>query len=356
MSDQESLSSVRREDSFDIEKVDAELKAHIPGLAGLPQVKQFTSGASNLTYLLQYPDKELVLRRPPIGAKPKSGHSMAREYRVIQALAGHYPVPEARYYVTQDESVIDAEFYVMDRVPGRHITTEIPAGWQWSEGDTRAFCLRFWDQLVALHQIDYKQVGLSEFGKPQGYIERQIKGWNARCVAALTDDAEPFEDVREWLDTQRPDSEMADCIVHGDFRIDNLIISDNGKGDIKAVLDWEIAALGDPLMDLGAALVYWVEPGDPESLQVLKKQPSDTPGMLSRQEVVRYYLEKTGYQLDDFTFYYAYGIFRLAVIAQQIYYRYYHRQTTNKAYAMYGPGAKALGYYARHIIASGMPL
>lgn len=349
------LSPVRQEDSVDITAVDNELKQHIEGLQGIPQVQQFTSGASNLTYLLSYPDRDLVLRKPPSGAKPKSGHSMWREYTVVKALQPAYPaVPNVLYYASHEDSVIGAEFYIMDKVPGAHITTDIPEAWGWTLEHTRTFCHAFWDKLIELHKIDYQAVGLENFGKPQGYIERQIKGWNERYEKALTDDAEPFEDVREWLDNNRPQQESAHSVLHGDFRIDNLILADDGLRSIKAVLDWEISALGDPLMDLGAALVYWIEPHDPESLKVLKKQPSDAPGMFTRKEVVQYYAEKTGRKIDDFTFFYAYGIFRLAVIAQQIYYRYYHKQTTNKAFAIYGPGAKSLGHYARQVIREGM--
>jgi len=352
---QADLIAVREEDSFDIAAVDNELKQHIQGLQGKPEVQQFTAGASNLTYLLRYPDRQLVLRKPPAGAKPKSGHSMWREYTVIKAIQPAYPsVPNTLYYASHENSVIGAEFYIMERVPGIHLSTKIPSSWHWTEQRTRFFCQSFWDKLIELHQLDYHAVGLDGFGQPRGYIERQIKGWNARYQKALTDDAEAFQDVRDWLDANRPQQETADSILHGDFRIDNLILTDDEQRSIKAVSDWEISALGDPLMDLGAALVYWVEPGDPKSLQSLKKQPSDAPGMFTRHEVVRYYAEQTGRQIDDFTFFYAYGIFRLAAIAQQIYYRYYHQQTTNKAYAMYGPGAKALGYYARQIIAQGM--
>lgn len=348
----DNLTSVRSEDSFDLQKVHRVLLQNIDNITKnkLPEVRQFTNGASNLTYLLRYPNRELVLRRPPLGDKPKAGHSMWREYRIICALYGHYPVPQALYYASADDSVIGAEFYVMERVPGACLGQQIPTDWGWDAGRTRSFCLNFWEQLAGLHALDYQQHELADFGHPQGYIERQIKGWNERYVTALTDDAEPFEDVRNWLEQTRPATENAHCIVHGDFRMDNLIIDAQEPFAIKAVLDWEISALGDPLMDLGAALVYWIEPGDPAALKALKKQPSDAPGMLTRREVIEHYAQCSGREISDFTFYYVYGIFRLAVIAQQIYYRYYHGQTSNQAFAMYGGGARALGHYARAMI------
>ncbi len=345
---------VRAEDAFDVAAVDAVLKDAVPGLEGAPTVRQFPSGASNLTYLLSYPGRDLVLRRPPRGAKPKSGHSMIREYTITKGLKPVYPiVPEVFYYADDETSVLGAEFYVMERVPGVLLNTDIPPEWGWSAQRNRELCENFWDALVDLHAVDYEAAGLADFGKPEGYVERQVLGWNARYEKALTDDADPFEDVRQWLADNRPATESGASVVHGDFRIDNMILDADDPRIIRAVLDWEISALGDPLMDLGACLVYWVEKDDPQGLRALKKQPSDAPGMFTRAEAVDYYAKKSGRQIDDITFYYAYGVFRLAVIAQQIYFRFYHKQTTNPAYAPFGPGARGLGEYCRNLIREG---
>ncbi len=346
---------VREEDSFDVAAVDAVLKEAVPGLSGTPKVKQFPAGASNLTFRLDYDNRALVLRRPPRGARPKSGHSMIREFTVTRALKPVYPaVPEALYYADDENSVLGVEFYVMDCVPGALLNNDIPPDWGWGEAETREFCGRVWDKLIELHAVDYKAAGLSDFGKPDGYVERQVLGWNARYEKALTEDADPFEDVRQWLADSRPATEAGHCVVHGDFRIDNMILGETPPHEIRAVLDWEMSAIGDPLMDLGACLVYWVEASDPDALMGLKKQPSDAPGMFTRREVLDYYGEKTGRKVDDFTFYYVYGVFRLAVVAQQIYYRYFHKHTTNPAYAPFGPGGQALGQYCRHLIRNGM--
>lgn len=346
--------AVRAEDAFDVDAVDEVLKAAQPDLQGAPVVRQFPSGASNLTYALDYPNRRLVLRRPPLGAKPKSGHSMIREYTVMRALKPVFPaVPPVVYYADDDTSVLGAEFYVMERVDGALITDHVPPQWGWTPDRTRAFCETFWDTLIALHQVDYAAVGLSDFGKPDGYVERQILGWNGRYEKALTPDADRGEDVRDWLAAKRPAAESGHAVVHGDFRIDNMIIAPNEPHEIRAVLDWEISALGDPLMDLGASLVYWVEATDSPELLALKKQPSDAQGMFTRREVVAYYAQRTGRSIPDFSFYYAYGIFRLAVIAQQIYYRYYHKQTTNPAFAPFGPGARGLMSAARRVIREG---
>ena len=347
--------AVRAEDAFDVGAVDAVLKEAIPGLEGTPDVRQFPSGASNLTYALNYANRALVLRRPPRGARPKSGHSMIREYSVIKALKPVYPsVPEALYYADDDMSVLGVEFYVMEKVPGVILGNNIPAAWGWDGARTGQFCEHFWDRFIALHQVDYKAAGLADFGRPDGYVARQVSGWNRRYEEAITADQEAFEDVRQWLDDNKPTGEVAHCVVHGDFRIDNCVLAEEEPHDIRAVLDWEISALGDPLMDLGAALVYWVEKDDPAELKLLKKQPSDAPGMMSRNDVIAHYMDRTGWKTEDFRFYYTFGVFRLAVIAQQIYYRYFHKQTTNPAYAYFGEGAKGLGSYARQLIHKGM--
>jgi aminoglycoside phosphotransferase (APT) family kinase protein len=346
---------VRAEDAFDLRAVDGVLKGAIAGLEGEPSVRQFPSGASNLTYLLSYANRDLVLRRPPKGARPKSGHSMIREYSVIKALKPVFKaVPEALYYADDDLSVLGVEFYVMEKVEGVVIGNHLPTAWGFDVARTCRFCETFWEKLIELHQVDYDAAGLGEFGKPKGYVARQVGGWNSRYEEALTADQDRFEDVRQWLEDHKPADEIAHSVVHGDFRIDNLVLGETEPHAIAAVLDWEISALGDPLMDLGASLVYWVEKDDPAELKLLKKQPSDAPGMMTRKDVISYYMDRTGWKVDDFRFYYTFGVFRLAVIAQQIYYRYFHKQTTNPAYAHFGKGAQGLGRYAQALIHKGI--
>jgi len=344
---------IRKGEELDIAAIDRVLKQAVPDLAGRPVVKQYASGASNLTYALDYPDRRLVLRRPPFGTKPKSGHDMFREYRVMTALKPVYPaVPKTLYY-TKDPDIIGAEFYVMERVEGHLLHTNIPKDWNWDEVETRKLCLSFFDKLIELHNIDYKDIGLSDFGRPEGYVARQILGWNGRYEKALTPDVDAFEDVRDWLDANRPQEEKGAAILHGEFRIDNLILDLDDPTKINAILDWEISALGDPLMDLGNTLAYWIEAGDQSAMQGVSRQPSAAPGMLSRGEILAYYADKTGADVRNFHFYYVYGIFRLAVILQQIYYRFYHGQTKDERFKMYGPMVNILGGVARDRIADG---
>lgn len=348
---------VRSGEEINIDAVDQVLKSAVPGLSGTPVVKQYASGASNLTYALDYPDKRLVMRRPPFGTKPKSGHDMHREYRVMTALKPVFSaVPKTLYY-TDDTTVIGAEFYVMERVEGHLVHQKIPKDWTddygWDEAKTRKLCYSFFDKLVELHQVDYKAIGLEDFGRPVGYVERQILGWNKRYEKALTPDVDAFEDVRDWLDANRPKVEKGAAILHGDFRIDNLILDVDDPTKINAILDWEISALGDPLMDLGNTLAYWIEASDPAPMHALSRQPSAALGMLSRKEILAYYAEKTGADVSNFHFYYVYGIFRLAVILQQIYYRYYHGQTKDERFKMYAPMVNILGGVARDRIRDG---
>jgi len=344
---------IRKGEELDITAVDRVLKQAVPELTGQPKVTQYASGASNLTYALDYPDRRLVLRRPPFGTKPKSGHDMFREYRVMTALKPVYPAVPRTLYYTKDPDIIGAEFYVMERVEGHLIHTTIPKDWNWGEVETRKLCLAFFDKLIELHNINYKDIGLSDFGRPDGYVERQILGWNRRYEKALTPDVDAFEDVRDWLDANRPKDEKGAAILHGDFRIDNLILDLDDPTKINAILDWEISALGDPLMDLGNTLAYWIEADDPPAMQALSRQPSAAPGMLSRKQILAYYAEKTGADIRDFHFYYVYGIFRLAVILQQIYYRFYHGQTKDERFKIYAPMVNILGGVARERIASG---
>ncbi len=341
--------AVRPGESVDATAVDRCLKANIEGLTGQPNIRQYPSGASNLTYAVDYPGRSLVLRRPPSGDKPKSGHDMGREYRIMNALKDDYAVPKTLFY-TEDSSIIGAPFYVMERVEGVLIKQGIPEEWKWGAAEGRQLCTAFFDKLIELHAIDYKAVGLGDFGKPEGYVERQILGWDKRYERARTPDVDRFDDVRNWLKANIPAVEHAPAILHGDFRIDNMILDAKDPFIVRAVLDWEISALGDPLMDLGNTLAYWIESSDPPSMRALARQPSWVPGMMTRAEVLEYYAQKTGRDVSGFAFYYVYGVWRLAAIMQQIYYRFYHGQSKNAAFADFAGGVNALGQYCRAVI------
>lgn len=327
--------AIRQGEELDARAIDTYLKAHISDLRGEPQICQFPGGASNLTYLLRYADRELVLRRPPFGSKAKSAHDMGREFRILNQLRNAFPYcPQAFVHCT-DESVIGAEFYVMQRLDGIILRADLPTELQLTPAQTTTLCKSFIDRLVELHQVDYQACGLADLGKPDGYVARQIKGWNERYDNARTPDAPGWQEVRTWLEEKMPADHPRPAIVHNDYRFDNVILDANDPLRIIGVLDWELTTLGDPLMDLGNTLAYWIEADDPAPVQLMRRQPSNAPGMLTRQAFVDYYAGRAGIEIKCFDFYYIYGLFRLAGIVQQIYYRYYHGQTADKRFASF---------------------
>jgi aminoglycoside phosphotransferase (APT) family kinase protein len=341
---------IRDGEELDAGIIDAYLKAQIPGLSGTPQISQFPGGASNLTYLLQYPEHELVLRRPPFGHKAKSAHDMGREYRILNQLNAGFPYCPKAYVHCTDESVIGAEFYVMQRVNGIILRADLPSELNFDASQTRQLCKSFIDKLVELHQVDYNACGLGDLGKPQGYVQRQISGWSDRYEKALTPDAPLWTEVKAWLNAKMPADHPRSSIVHNDYRFDNVILDPNNPQEIIGVLDWELTTLGDPLMDLGNSLAYWIEAKDPAPVQLMRRQPSNAPGMLTRQEFADYYAERAGIKIDCIDFYYTYGLFRLAGIVQQIYYRFFHGQTQDQRFAQFVQMNKLLEQMSLQVI------
>ncbi len=333
--------SIREGEELDVARVDAYLKSVLPMLEGQPAIKQFPGGASNLTYLIQYPNQDMVLRRPPFGRIAKSAHDMMRESDILKALKPVYPyVPEVLAQC-RDAEVMGYDFYVMERIVGIIPRQDLPAELNLSETDVRKLCLNVVDKLIDLHSVDYLAAGLEGMGKGGGYVERQITGWSGRYQKALTDDATDFQTVMTWLKEKMP-ADVKTCIIHNDFRFDNVILNPDNPFEVIGVLDWEMATLGDPLMDLGNSLAYWVQADDVPQFQMMRRQPTHEKGMLTRQEVIDYYVEKTGLAVKSFDFYEVYGLFRLAVIIQQIYYRYYLGQTKDKRFAGFVHAAKYL--------------
>ncbi|OQX63709.1 MAG: phosphotransferase family protein [Desulfococcus sp. 4484_241] len=325
---------VRSGEELDIPRLSEFLKKNIPGITGSVSVKQFPSGFSNLTYLVTAGDREFVLRRPPFGRKAKTAHDMSREYRILKALHpvfGYCPRP---VLFCDDHSVLGCDFYVMERIVGVIPRKDFDDELALSASDARKLCENSIDVLCNLHAVDYNAVGLGDLGRPEGYVRRQVEGWSRRYRDAMTDDAPDFEDVMQWLADNMPEDTDRPCIIHNDFKFDNLVLEPGSPTKIIGLLDWEMATIGDPLMDLGSSLGYWVERDDPEEQQMIRMLPTTHDGMMTRREVVDCYLEKSGRHVDDFNFYYVFGTFRLAVIAQQIYYRYYHGQTRDERFGL----------------------
>lgn len=326
---------IREGEELNAAVIDAYLKTHIPGLDGSPRISQFPGGASNLTYLIEYPQREFVLRRPPFGRKAKSAHDMGREYRILSQLNAGFPYCPKAYAHCTDEALIGDKFYVMERLKGIILRSNMPKELNFTAEQTRTLCENFIDKLVELHGVDYQACGLGDLGNPEGYVRRQIEGWSDRYEKALTPDAPTWEPVKAWLRDKMPADHFKPGIVHNDYRFDNVILDPDKPMRIIGVLDWEMATIGDPLMDLGNTLAYWIEAGDPIPVQLMRRQPSNAPGMLTRREFVDYYAGRAGIEIENFDFYYTYGLFRLAGIVQQIYYRFFHGQTQDKRFAQF---------------------
>lgn len=323
--------NVREGEELDVTAVENWLKKQGIELHGQADVTQYSGGASNWTYRLKYNNADLILRRPPKGTKAKSAHDMAREYHVQHHLSPFYSVLPEMVALCQDESVIGCDFYVMKRIKGIIPRAKLPPELQFGEAEVNKLCVNVIDKLIELHQVPYQGTELEKLGKGDGYCRRQVEGWDARFEKAHTLNVPSFKFVRKWLLENIPDDTNT-CIIHNDWRFDNVILDPNDPTEVIGVLDWEMATLGDPLMDLGSALAYWVEETDNMIFKSTRRQPTHLKGMFTRKQVVDYYLKKMDMQTENWTFYEVFGIFRLAVIAQQIYYRYYHQQTNNPAF------------------------
>ena len=322
---------VRQGEELNLNAVDTWLKQQLPELSGSASVTQYSGGASNWTYCLDYPEQSVILRRAPNGTKAKGAHDMGREFRLQASLQDTYHYVPDMLAFCEDESVIGTDFYVMEKLTGIIPRKNLPKALVTSEQKTRQLCLNVLDCLIELHQVDYKAAGLEHLGKGAGYTQRQIEGWSERFQKAKTWNVPSGKFVINWLKNNMPHEERI-CLTHNDFRFDNLVLDANDYTKVLGVLDWELATLGDPLMDLGNTLAYWVEPNDDFLAQSTRRQPTHLKGMLTRKEVVAYYCSKMDIDIEDFTFYEVYGLFRLAGIVQQIYYRYHHGQTKNPAF------------------------
>lgn len=344
---------IRSGETLNAKAVEAFLKDTIPGLSGEIEIKQFPSGFSNLTYFIRVGDREMVLRRPPFGKKAKTAHDMGREYKILSALHPVFPYCPKPLAYTEDESVMGCPFYVMERIRGIILRKELPEGMSLAPDDARRMCEKMIDLFARLHQLDYASIGLSDFGKPEGYVRRQVEGWSRRYRDARTPDAPDYESVMGWLAENQPGDDPSPGIIHNDYKFDNLVLNPDNPLEIIGILDWEMSTLGDPLMDLGSSLAYWVNADDPEELQAIRLMPTHLEGMMTRRELVERYAKKTGRRIDSFDFYFCFGLFRLAVIAQQIYYRYYHGQTQDKRFAQLAFVVVILENAAKKIMSGG---
>tara|TARA_R110002167_G_scaffold33327_14_gene107100 strand:+ start:3151 stop:4221 length:1071 start_codon:yes stop_codon:yes gene_type:complete len=291
-------------------------------------IRQFSNGFSNLTYLIAIEKNEYVLRRPPFAA-PKRGHNMGREFKVLDSLQKVFDKTPKVYAYTEDLEILGVPFYIMGKVDGI-ILTDAEVGHRHITPPEFATIANTWlDTFVALHAVDYKSAGLETLGRPEGYVERQVENWGKQYLAAATDEVPTAQKVMTWLQANQPTS-YQHSLIHNDYKYDNVVFKDDQWNEIAAILDWEMCTLGDPLMDLGTSLAYWTTATDK------KHGLSPTTaleGNPTRSEIVQKYALKSGRNIDHLTFYFAYGFFKIAVIVQQIYYRYKHGHTKDPRFA-----------------------
>ena len=341
---------VRQGEELPNERLLEYLRAHVPGLNGPLTVEQFPAGFSNLTYLLRINDRELVLRRPPIGAKIKTAHDMSREYRILSHLHPVYDKVPRPLLFCDDESIIGAPFYVMDRVHGLILRAQPPRGLDLTPTLMRGLSQTFVENLAEIHEVDYEAAGLGDLGSPQGYVKRQVEGWTKRYYNARTDDVPSIEQLANWLVEWIPPDSPRSSLIHNDYKYDNIVLAPEDLTRVVAVLDWEMATIGDPLMDFGTSLGYWVEKTDPEEWQRYGFGLTSLPGSYTRAEVLDHYIKRTGRSINDPIFYFAYGLLKIAVIVQQIYFRYQKGLTRDPRFAQLGELVKACGALAQRAI------
>ena len=325
--------AIREGEELDMDRLRAHLEPVIGPQAQTLEVNQFPGGHSNLTYLLSSGKESWVLRRPPYGSKVKSAHDMSREYRILSALKNVFPYGPVPIHFCDDHDVIGCDFYLMNYIQGLVIRRDYPSHLGLSPSQIRQQLLNFFDVLSELHSVDLVEAGLDNFGKPEGYVQRQVDGWCRRWRDAVTPDTVNVDAIMQWLQDNMPAESGKASVIHNDYKLDNVIFSAENPLQVIGVLDWEMATVGDPLMDLGCTLGYWVQTSDPDFFRESRTMPSDIEGAPGRGEIIQRFQEKTGLSVDNFPFYFCFGLFRLCVIGQQIYYRYYHGHTKDERFA-----------------------
>ena len=341
-------------EELDIPALAAYLAAHLPGVEGEVTARQFPAGYSNLTYLVVVGAQEYVLRRPPLGVDIATAHDMLREYRVLCGLCRVYDRVPRPVLACDDPAVLGAPFYLMARIPGVVLRAgsslpDVPPAVM------AGLAAATIDNLAAIHSLDIDAAGLRELGKPAGYVARQVHGWARRYAAAKTHPQPKLEAALTWLDEHRPSAPRGHpgtAIIHNDYKYDNLLVDADDWTRIVAVLDWEMATLGDPLLDLGTTLGYWMEPGDPPAL-VEMFGLTTLPGNPTRDQVVARYAVASSRDLPDLVFYFVYGMVKVGVILQQLHARYVRGQSRDPRLATLDRAVTACGLLAARAIAAG---
>jgi aminoglycoside phosphotransferase (APT) family kinase protein len=346
---------VRATEQLEWPRLAAYLREHLPSchipdldLSREMTVEQFQGGHSNLTYLVRFGEVEVVIRRPPLGPVPPTAHDMAREHRWLAAMQPLFPLAPRPYLVCDDATVIGAIFYAMERRQGLVIRHEEPASVAGRPDVRRAVSRALVDALADLHAIDVVRHGLSGLGKPAGFVERQVRGWTDRWRRSKTSEVPDMEALAEWLLVHLPAQPATPAVVHGDFKLDNVMLDRADVTRLVAVFDWEMSALGDPLVDVGILLAYW-SPSLPGAPGDALASVVDRPGWFSRDEIIERYAQRSGRDLSGIRFYETFALFKVAVVIQQIYCRYARGQTDDPRFARFDVRVTALARQAAQL-------
>ncbi|MES2332069.1 MAG: phosphotransferase family protein [Bacteroidota bacterium] len=329
-----------KENELNLSSLNQYLQQHAQKIGEVKSITRFTGGYSNLTYCLQTDNKEFVLRMPPAGVNIKSAHDMGREFRVLSLLKPNYAkVPTPIFYCESPE-ILGSPFYVMEKLNGIILRAHNAPKMNIPAETMHQLSAALIDNMVALHALDITATGLEQLGKPSGYVQRQVEGWVKRYYTAETDKIDSIDAVADWIQKNQP-REQAPTFLHNDYKYDNLLLNENDLTQITGVLDWEMSTVGDPLMDLGATLAYWFEEGEGDVFKHYNL--SWLPGNFTRKEIINRYAEKSGRDLSDINFYYVFGLFKNAVIAQQIYHRWKQGHSSDARFGALLPMIKLLG-------------
>lgn len=307
------------QDAINWEIVEQHLRKSIPDLPnGKLNVRQFSEGYSNLTYLLNIDDWEGVLRRPPFGEVPPKAHDMQREFRMLEKVNPVFPLAPKPYVYCEDPAIMDKHFYVMEKKQGVVIDDVLPENYGGSEQAGPKISQTVIQTLAQLQAIDYKKAGLAEMGKPEGFLERQVKGWIKRYDHSKTESIPQLSELEQWLAANLPKTQET-TIVHNDFKLNNMVLDAQDPGKAVGILDWELSTIGDPMSDLGSTVAYWGQTDDPDmGINIVTSQK----GFYTRREFVEAYANASGRDVSNINYYVTFGFYKLAVILQQIHYRW----------------------------------